>query len=218
MNLVLWTFATLLAGFFAVQILQEWVAKRKMNQLVWLIGFFLYCVSAFGSAWSYLFGWDETVYRLWYVAAASLVAFLGAGQLYFTLKPRWANVFLVFVIGVTLVMLFKALTVPVDLAVLEGAQGEIGGAALPSDVRVFSPILTIPGSLALIGGALFTAVVRRSKSGLWIGIGALIIAMGGTITRFDLPQMLPIANSIGIGLIYYGYALAQRRALQRKLA
>ncbi|ASS75040.1 hypothetical protein CIG75_08610 [Tumebacillus algifaecis] len=215
MNLLLWSFATLLAGYFAIQIFREWIEKRKMAQLAWLIGFFLYTFSAFGSAWAYLSGWDETIYRLWYVSAASLVAFLGAGQLYFTVKPKVAHLFLLLIIAITAVMMFKALTVPVDLTVLQEAQGEIGGAALPSEVRVFSPILTIPGSIALIGGALFTALARKSKSGLWIGIGSLIIAMGGTFTRLDLPEALPIANSIGIGLIYYGYALTQRRSVQK---
>ncbi|TCP59557.1 hypothetical protein EV586_101786 [Tumebacillus sp. BK434] len=209
MNLLLWSFATLLAGYFSLQILQEWLKKRKAAQLAWLIGFLMYTFSALGSALSYIWGWDETVYRVWYVSAASLVAFLGAGQLYFTIRKRWAHVFLALIVGVTAVMLYQALTVPVDLAVLQGAEGEIGGAALPSAVRIFSPILTIPGSLALIGGAFFTAIARRSKSGLWIGIGSLIIAMGGTFTRLDLPQMLPLANSIGIGLIFYGYRLTK---------
>jgi hypothetical protein len=109
-------------------------------------------------------------------------------------------------------MLWKVFSAPLDLAVLQGAEGEIGGAALPGDARMFSPMLTIPGSLALIGGAFYTALARRSKSGLWIGIGSLIIAMGGMFTRFDLPELLPIANSIGVSLIYSGYALAQRRA------
>jgi hypothetical protein len=212
MNLLLWSFATLLAGYFAVQILQEWIKKRKPSQLAWFIGFFLYCFSAFGSAWSYMFGWEETIYRLWYVSAASLVAFLGAGQLYFTVKPKIAHVFLLLIVCVTSAMLWKVFSAPLDLAVLQGAEGEIGGAALPGDARMFSPMLTIPGSLALIGGAFYTALARRSKSGLWIGIGSLIIAMGGMFTRFDLPELLPIANSIGVSLIYSGYALAQRRA------
>lgn len=211
MNWLLWGFATILSGFFATQILLRWLRNRKWSHLAWFIGFFFYFFSAFGSLYSYLSGWDETVYRLWYVMAAALVAFLGAGQLYFTTKPRWAHLFLGFVVIVTAAMFVKVFSSPLDVSQLALTGEEIGGKALPREARLFSPILTIPGSLALIGGAFYTAVRRGSKSGLWIGIGSLIIAMGGMLTRFDLTQVLPIANSVGVSLIYYGFALAQRR-------
>lgn len=211
MNLTLWGFATVLSGFFTVQIIREWVKKRKPSHLAWSIGFLFYFFSALASMWSYLADWNPHVYRLWYVTAASLVAFLGAGQMYFTVKTKWAHIFLAAIALLTIGMFIKVFSAPLDISKLDVIGEEIGGTPLPKEARLFSPLLTIPGSLALIGGAFYTAIRHRSKSGLWIGIGSLIIAMGGTLTRLDLPQFLPIGNSVGITLIYYGYVLSARR-------
>ncbi|WP_027415634.1 hypothetical protein [Aneurinibacillus terranovensis] len=215
MNLVLWCFATVLSGYFAFRILRQWLAKRKPSHLAWFIGFFFYFFSAFGSTLSYLIGWDAAIYRLWYVTAAALVAFLGAGQLYFTVKPRWAHLFLVFISLLTVAMFIKVFGSALDVSKLSLHGEEIGGTALPHAARAYSPLLTAPGSLALIIGAFYTAIRRHSKSGLWIGIGSLIIAMGGVFTRFGVTEFLPIANSIGITLIFYGYSLsAKPRTIQ----
>jgi hypothetical protein len=211
MNLLLWGFAAALSGFFSVQILREWLNKRKQSHLAWTAGFVFYFFSALCSTWSYLSGWDPVIFKIWYVTGASLVAFLGAGQMYFTVKPGWAHAFLTIVSILTVAMSVKVFGASLDVSKLNLTGEEIGGTPLPRDARMFSPLVTIPGSIALIGGAFYTAVRYHSKSGLWIGIGSLIIALGGTLTRLDLPQFLPVGNSIGISLIYYGYVLSARR-------
>ncbi|MCI1694942.1 hypothetical protein [Aneurinibacillus aneurinilyticus] len=210
MNIILWGFATALSGYFAYSILRQWLTKRKPSHLAWFIGFFFYFFSALGSTVSYFIGWEPSIYRIWYVAAASLVAFLGAGQLYFTVKPKVAHVFLVLVAIITVAMFVKVFNSPLNPEQLALNGEEIGGTALPRDARLYSPILTIPGSFALIIGSFYTFFRRHSKAGLWIGIGSLIIAMGGTLTRFGLTDILPIANSVGITLIFYGYSLAAK--------
>ena len=208
MNIVLWGFASLLSGYFALRILRQWLDKRKPSHLAWFIGFLFYFCSALGSTLSYFIGWEENMYRVWYVTAASLVAFLGAGQLYFTIRPKIAHVFLVLISVLTLAMLVKVFNSPLDVAKLSMHGEEIGGTALPRAARLYSPLLTIPGSLALIGGSFYTFLRRKSQAGLWIGLGALIIATGGALVRFGLEQVLPVANSIGIALIFYGYSVA----------
>lgn len=211
MNLALWSFATLLSAVFTYRILLQWISKRKPSFLAWFIGFFFYFISALGSTISYLAGWEPTLYRIWYVTAACLVAFLGAGQLYFTIKPKWAHVFLGLIIVATAAMFIKVFNSPLDLAKLALHGEEIGGNALPHDARLYSPILTIPGSMALIIGSFYTFFRRHSKAGLWIGIGSLIVAAGGGLTRMGLTELLPIANSIGIALIFYGFSTTTRR-------
>ncbi|MBN6187871.1 hypothetical protein JQN58_13295 [Aneurinibacillus sp. BA2021] len=210
MNIALWGFASVLSGYFAYSILCQWLAKRKPSHLAWFIGFLFYFFSALGSTLSYIIGWEPTIYRIWYVTAASLVAFLGAGQLYFTVKPKVAHVFLALIGIVTVAMFVKVFNSPLQIEQLALHGEEIGGTALPREARLYSPMLTIPGSFALIIGSFYTFFRRKSKSGLWIGVGSLIIAMGGTLTRFGLTDMLPLANSIGIALIFYGYSLAAK--------
>ncbi|HBI05126.1 MAG TPA: hypothetical protein DDY49_13985, partial [Paenibacillaceae bacterium] len=210
MNLVLWSFATILSLVFSIRILILWTIKRKPQYMAWFIGFFFYFFSALGSTLSYITGWDPTLYRIWYVAAASLVGFLGAGQLYFTVKPKWAHVFLGIIIIITIAMFIKVFNSPLNMDLLS-QKGEIGGAALPGDARIYSPMITIPGSLALIIGSIYTFIRRKSKAGLWIGLGSLILATGGQITRLGFTEILPLTNSLGITLVFYGFALTTRR-------
>jgi len=156
----LWAMSALIGIAFTVRIGIRFWRTGKPHHAAWFVGFALYTFAALASALADSVGWNPWLYKLWYVAAAALVAFLGAGELYFVARPRWAHAFLGAMVLVALAMLVKALTVPVDLARL-GAGGEIGGEALPGSVRLFSPLLTIPGSLALIGGG---AVVGPAPS------------------------------------------------------
>lgn len=210
MNLVLWSFASILSFIFTIRIFILWVTKRKPNYLAWFFGFLFYFLSSLASTISYLSGWDPTLYRMWYVMAASLVGFLGAGQLYFTVKPKWAHLFLALMVILTGAMFFKVFNSPLTMDI-QGLKGEIGGDALPKAARLYSPMITAPGSMALIIGSFYTFFRRKSKAGLWIGIGSLILAAGGGITRMGLPEILPITNSIGIALVFYGFSISTQR-------
>jgi hypothetical protein len=210
MNLILWSFATILSLVFSIRILILWTKTRKPQYMAWFIGFFFYSFSALGSTLSYIIGWDPTMYRIWYVTAASLVGFLGAGQLYFTVKPKWAHLFLGIISIITIIMFIKVFNSPLNMELLS-QKGEIGGKVLPGDARMFSPMITIPGSLALIIGPIYTFIRRKSKAGLWIGLGSLILAAGGQITRTGFAEILPITNSVGIALVFLGFSLTTRR-------
>lgn len=200
---------------FTVRIGIRFWRTGKPHHAAWFVGFALYTFAALASALADSVGWNPWLYKLWYVAAAALVAFLGAGELYFVARPRWGHTFLAIMVLVTLAMLGKTLSAPVDALRLE-AGGEIGGEALPGSVRLFSPLLTVPGSLALIGGALWSGLRHRSLAGLWVAAGSLIMASGGALTRFGVAELLPVANSVGVILLYAGYALAGARQRERE--
>lgn len=211
----LWAISALIGAAFTVRIGIRFWRTGKPHHAAWFVGFALYTFTALASALANLVGWNPWLYKLWYVAAAALVAFLGAGELYFLVRPRWVHAFLGAMVLVTLTMLGKTLTAPVDVLRLE-AGGEIGGEALPGSVRLFSPLLTVPGSLALIGGALWSGLRHRSAAGLWVAAGALIMASGGLLTRLGFAELLPVANSVGVILLYAGYALAGAHQQERE--
>jgi hypothetical protein len=215
MNIALWSFASILSLVFAIRILILWIQKRKPQYMAWFIGFFFFFFSALGSTLSYIIGWDPTMYRIWYVTAAALVGFLGAGQLYFTVKPKWAHIFLGIIILITIAMFVKVFNSPLNMELLS-QKGEIGGKVLPDDARVYSPLITIPGSLALIIGPIYTFFRYKSKAGLWIALGSLILASGGQITRMGFAEILPLTNSLGIALVFYGFVLSTRRKTAQK--
>jgi hypothetical protein len=206
----LW-FITCLCSLVLTGILVNKATKRfSWAYVAWIISFVLFTYSAFGSWLSYLVGWTPLLYQSWYFSAAILVAVMGLGQLLLLKWNKTAVLFAAYTALIAVLMLISLIPAAVDTQVLT-QSGEIGGSGLPSDVRQFSPLLTIPGSLALIGGSLYSAIRFKSKAGMLICAGAIILASGGTFTRFEIHTILPIAKLVGILFIYIGANLGAVR-------
>ena len=84
-------------------------------------------------------------------------------------------------------------------------EGAVGGSAMPAHVRIISPFLTIPGSIALIGGALYSWYIARKSYNLFIATGALLVASGGGLSRFGVDWALYILELLGIAIMYIGF-------------
>lgn len=196
-------------------------AKKQFSwaYVAWIIAFMLFTFSSLGSWLSYLTGWTPLLYKTWYFSAALLVAIMGLGQILLLKWHKTSIVLAVYTAIISAMMLVAIIPATVDSQII-AQSGEIGGTGLPSDVRMFSPLLTIPGSLALIGGALYSAIRFRSKPALFILVGAIILASGGTFVRMDVHFILPIANLIGIVLIFVGsnITLLKNQLVQQKRA
>src|SRR5947199_5600 len=85
----------------------------------------------------------------------------------------------------------------------------VAGIALPDNVRAFSYLFTIPGSVALIGIAAYSYWRSRLVFNLWIGIGALITAIGGSLARYNIPWALYIGVLVGIAVMFEGFLRSQ---------
>jgi len=85
----------------------------------------------------------------------------------------------------------------------------VAGTALPDNVRIFSPLFTVPGSIALIGVAAYSYWRSRLTFNLWIGIGALIVAAGGSLARFNVSWALYIGELVGIAVMFEGFLRSQ---------
>lgn len=209
--------AGLVAAFFAYDVWRGYARHRAPSALWWGAALALFAFSALADAAASIAGWSPWLYRLWYVAAAWLVAAFGVGSAYLVLGRRAGHAVLA-VLGVAgLAMLWSALRAPVDAAVLAASTGgAIGGEgwADPS-VRRFSPLLTIPGALLLLGGAAGAWARTRHPYGLWIAGGTLVLSGGGTLTRLGLPEALPLANVVGIWMLYRGHRLAREAKSRR---
>ena len=85
----------------------------------------------------------------------------------------------------------------------------VAGTALPDDVRIFSPLFTVPGSVALIGVAAYSFWRSRLSFNLWVGIGALIVAAGGSLARFNVSWALYVGELVGIAVMFEGFLRSQ---------
>ncbi|MBI4336220.1 MAG: hypothetical protein HY683_00115 [Chloroflexi bacterium] len=221
MAVVIPLLTALVAGAFALTVLDQYLERRKPYQFVWVVGLLLYSVaSLLHTLWA--LGVDSPiVFRLWYWTGAMLVAaYLGMGTVYLHAPQQAARVTFVVLLVLTVLSAALAIAIPLqaDLASLHGkplvSEDPTGGVRFyPAYVGALTAFLNAAGALALVGGAVYSAAVfvrRRAASyrvvsNILIAIGALVSSAGGTLERFSLPQPHTLALLIGVVVIYIGF-------------
>jgi hypothetical protein len=216
-----WPLATAILGFVYVGLLvKQYVARRKIHQLMWAIGFLIYAVAAVMEFWSEASGtWDPTLYRFYIVFAACMVGFLGNGTLYLLAKDRrWGHAYLAFnivCIVIFLVGTFSAVLDPKLLVAGITVAGKPLGATF-SFPRIMSFAFNIPGSLLLIGGSVISIVKfwpkQQFRYRVWanvlIIIGTLVIAAAGGMARAGQSAGLYPAEMVASAILLWGFLKA----------
>jgi len=161
---------------------------------------------------SEIYGWNIPMYRAYYVLIASLVAILGLGTVYLFNRRagRHLTVYFAVVIAALIISTLNA-----DVASEKLKKRTVGGSAMPASVRMISPFLTIPGSIALIGGALYSWYITKRSYNLFIAIGALLVASGGGLSRFGMEWALYMLELVGVAVMYTGFIKSEEGIKQK---
>ncbi len=196
---------------FALTVLDQYFARRKAYQLIWAIGLFLYFISTGAEFWTETWGLNEVSYRLWYLCGAILVAaYLGMGTLYLLTRRRTGHIIMAVLLVVSVYAVFSVFTASIDLSTLESLSGK----AMPLRVRLITPFLNIFGTVALMGGAIYSAwvfwrrrvMLHRVVSNILIAVGAILPALGGTSMRFGgAITAFYLLELMGILIIFFGF-------------
>ena len=196
---------------FALVVLDQFFARRKPYQLVWTIGLFMYSISTGAEFWVGAWGLNDTVYRLWYLFGAIFVAaYLGMGTLYLLASRRVAHTIMVILLIASLYATFRVFTASIDLSNLP----VLAGIAMPQGVRLMTPPFNTFGTVALVGGAIYSAWVfwrhkimpHRVVSNILIAVGAILPAIGGTHRRLGGGlQLFYLFELLGIIIIFIGF-------------
>jgi hypothetical protein len=216
-----WPLATAIIGaLFTALLARQYSVRRGPHQLAWAIGFLIYAAAALMESYSeYTGGWDHTVYRIYIVMAASLVGFLGLGVLLLILrKPLWGRIFLAYLLAATAVFLagtFSCSLVEENLVagITVGGKGLGPAGSFP---RLMSLFLNVPGTVFLLGGALYSIIrflpQRQFRYRVWanalILAGTLVIAAAGGRARAGRTIGLYPAEMIGAALLLWGFLKA----------
>lgn len=163
MNVVLPFGSSLLSFVFAAMVLDQWRQRRHAFQLVWAVGLLWYGISAGTEFLGGAFGWNEPLYRTWYLIGAFFVAaYLGAGTIYLLAKTRFGYAAGVLVlIGGLLSLLFSHATV-------RGTNTPLYPGSETAGLVAFM--------VALIGGvAIIVATAVRRPLAAHIAMGVLVI-------------------------------------------
>jgi glucan phosphoethanolaminetransferase (alkaline phosphatase superfamily) len=213
MSIVLPLAATIVSLIFAATVLDQYFARRKAFQFVWAIGLFMFALSSGSAFWIEAWGLNETAYQLWYLFGAVLVAaYLGMGTLYLLVWRSIAHIIMAILLVASFYAAFQVFTATIlDLGALLGLSGE----AMPGDVRLLTPFFNIFGTIALVGGAAYSAWVfwrrrampHRVVSNILILVGAMLPAMGGTLSRFDVSSAAAhgLLILLGVTIIFIGF-------------
>lgn len=203
--------SSIIALIFAIIVLDQFFAKRKSYQLVWAIGLFMYFISTGAEFWAGAWGLNQVIYRLWYLFGAIFVAaYLGMGTLYLLISRRTAHIIMVILLVVSVYAVFRVFTASIDLSSLQ----TLSGRAMPTGVRLMTPFLNSFGTIALVGGAIYSAWVfwrrrimpHRVVSNVLIAVGAMLPAFGGTLMRLtDSLTAFYLLELLGIIIIFTGF-------------
>lgn len=89
-NVILPFSSSFLSFVFAVMVGDQWLRRRQPYQLVWTIGLLWYGISAGTEFLGGAFGWNEPLYRTWYlIGAFGVAAYLGLGTVYLLRSTRF---------------------------------------------------------------------------------------------------------------------------------
>jgi hypothetical protein len=216
MNVVMPLLASLVSLIFAIAVFDQYLARRRPYQLVWSLGLLMYSVATGCEYWVEAFGLSALPYRLWYLFGAVFVAaYLGAGTIYLLASRRAAHIVMVILSLASVFAAYKVFASPLDLSLLSPGE-TLSGEAFPSGLagpRLLTPFFNIFGTLALVGGAFYSAWVfwrrrimpHRVVSNVLIAVGALFPVTAGSFARFGRPEFLYLFELLGIIIIFIGF-------------
>ena len=211
--------AALLALAFAGMLLRSFLHRRSGEKVLWGLGFLLFAVAAGCEALAQRIGWSTGLFRIYYLAGGVLtVAYLGAGSAWL-LVPRRARDWLMGGLAVATAAAVVAVTlagVRAGTLALTAHGRPPANSALEGHAFLWAVGLNSLGSLFLIGGALYSIVRRqRVRANLWIGGGALIVALATGLSRAGSYQLVYAGELLGIALMFVGFAFVGKQPRRR---
>ena len=221
MNTILPFLSGLVSFGFAIVILRRYWQRKGSHLLLWGIGMIFYGIGGFSEAYYGAFGWNPLVFRMWYLFGAILVAaWLGQGTVYLLAKKTWAHGLMIILILGSIYGAFKVIGADLDPTLMTSSLhtgSEMSGHAIVTPgVRSLTPFFNLFGTVALVGGAAYSAwiffkkrvLLHRSIGNILIAVGAMLPAFGGTFSRMGFSGALYVTEFLGAILIFIGFVRA----------
>ena len=90
MNVAIPALTAILAAVFSVALLDQWRDRRHAYQAVWCLGMLFFAIGSACEAIAAASGWNETIYRTWYLTGAVWTAgWLGLGNAFLLGRTRF---------------------------------------------------------------------------------------------------------------------------------
>ncbi len=215
--------STLVTFTFAVAVFRRYLVKHGPYLLLWSIGLVLFGI---GTLSEVILGltFSGLVLKAWYLSGAMLTAaWLGEGTIHLLLRRRGVALTMTGILAVvSLLAVVLVLSSPLtsaaasfntSLAISSQYQDILTRGGLTIALTI---ILNIYGTLALVGGAIYSAFIfwrkrvlfNRMIGNILIAVGALAPAMAGSFVKMGLVDGLYLSELVGVILMYVGFVQA----------
>ena len=212
--LLLPAITTVFAIYFCWQLFARYRSKGGGRHLLWWgLGMATYGLGTFTEAWTSIAGWNPMIFRTWYVAGAFMGGYpLAQGSIYLLMNRKFADRSAWLVSSIILVATGLVFLTPLDTTASE-AHRLSGNVIEWSWLRYISPFINLYAVVFLVGGAIVSALRFRKAAELrqrylgnvLIAIGAILPAIGGSLTRAGYVEALYVTELAGLLLIFWGY-------------
>ena len=205
--------STIVSFVFGVTVLDQYFAHRQPFQLLWTIGLFMYGISTLTEFYTETYGLRVVMFRLWYFFGAICVAaYLGQGTVYLLLRRRTAHILMAILVVLSIYSAVRLFDTNIDLSTAKRLTDKI---VVPTDIGVLTGLLNIYGTVALVGGALYSAWIfwrkrilpHRVVSNVLIALGALLPAIGGSMLKIGTTRgaSFYLLELAGVIIIFIGF-------------
>lgn len=214
-------FSTILALVFTIAVFIRYRKRRRFYLLLWAFGLLLYGIGTLTEVvMSYTY--SSLALKAWYLSGAMLTAaWLGQGTIHLLVRKRNVASGLTVFLGVlTFIAIASVAFAPIEDVVFDVSQpisAQYDEILTRSGVTIFlTIILNIYGTVALVGGAVYSAylfwrkrvLANRMYGNILLAAGALMPAMGGTFLKAGLVDLLYASEFFGVVLMYAGFLVA----------
>jgi hypothetical protein len=213
--------AALIALTFGVHLLVRSGRRRSWAEGVWAVAMVMFSVATGALVLGIADGWTSGEFRAyWLFGAVLTVPWLGLGELYLLIRPKWiGHVLLILLLGATAWAGATVRSAPVSDALARDFPlgREVFGDG--SEAHRLSQLYAYPGYIILVAGAIWSALRIRGRIELRNRfLGTLLIAVGATIVfvgsgigaGFGNFAIFSIGHAIGIAVMYWGFLMATR--------
>ncbi len=215
--------STLVIFAFATAVFTRFLKRRGPHLLFWTIGLLFFGIGTLSEV-ILAFTFSSLMLKLWYLSGAMLTAaWLGQGTLHLLVRKRSVAWTLTSVLtAVSLLAAILVLLAPltpaaasynVTMAISSQYKDILTRGGLTIALTI---LLNIYGTLTLVGGAIYSAVIfwrkrvmlNRMIGNVLIAAGALAPAMAGSFVKMGLVDALYLSELIGVVLMYVGFIQA----------
>jgi hypothetical protein len=213
--------STIVTFVFAIAVYNRYRQRGGMHLLLWAFGLLLYGI---GTLTEVILGLSFSVFalKIWYLTGAMLTAaWLGMGTVHLLIRKGNTAMILTWVLaGISVLAFILVMMAPVTSTVYDVSRpvSEQYKEIFTRNglIILLTILLNIYGTLTLVGGAIYSAylfwrkkiLVNRMFGNILIAVGALSPAMGGSLLRAGLTDMLYLSELIGAILMFIGFLMA----------